>query len=87
MSKAILIIDMPESCSECPFYSGVMGGRCLVDMHKYNSREIDSLVDIERREWCPLKEIPDKKSEFSAQNDYILFSAKGWNNCINEILK
>lgn len=55
MSKATLVIDMPESCSKCPFF-----GDHYSDMtcHALNNRGIDyPYPDSFRQKWCPLKEV------------------------------
>lgn len=82
MGKAILVIDMPEQvCQKCKLCFEV----CIdIYMCAATGREIP---DGEIPAWCPLKEVPEKKSEFSAQNDYLLYSAKGWNACIDKISK
>lgn len=52
MSKAILVIDMPESCDKCPLFFGRytdMGCRSL------NNRTIDYPYPKDfRQDWCPL---------------------------------
>lgn len=70
MKKAIVEIEMPENCFECPFrydaekmsigpYEFRQLHRCLLQA---NDVEDVYLRDItqKRQEWCPLKEIPDK---------------------------
>ncbi len=55
MSKATLVIDMPKSCSKCPFF-----GDHYSDMtcHALNNRGIDyPYPDSFRQKWCPLKEV------------------------------
>lgn len=82
MSKAILVMDIPDSCSECPCC-----GDCVDICHAAIRVLKETDLENQKPDWCPLKEVPEKKSEFSAQNDYLLYSAKGWNACIDEILK
>ena len=50
---------MPEKCIECPFYSGVTGGKCLVDAHNFDSNSMHS-PEYERQEWCPLSEVEER---------------------------
>lgn len=58
MSKAILVIDMPESCDKCPLFFGRytdMGCRSL------NNRTIDYPYPKDfRQDWCPLQEIEER---------------------------
>lgn len=80
MSKAMLIMDMPESCAECQL------SRCLI--HKgvgicgVNSERFDDIKKVQ--EWCPLREVPKKMAEETRWFD--IEYAKGWNACIDEIL-
>lgn len=85
--KAILVIDMPNECMECPlrFKDGDTDDwfrfRCHISEDQINKGE--------RLENCPLRPIP-KKIEApeiyelwnTDNNEYI----KGWNDCIDEIL-
>lgn len=75
MAKAMLIIDMPKACYECPFaYITLAEKECFVD-----EMDIDVDAITEKPTWCPLKEIPQKKEN----NKYY---ALGYNACIDEIL-
>ncbi len=58
MSKSILVINTPRNCIECPLFFGA-----YTDMIcKGNNRSIDYPVPENRiQDWCPLKEIPEKK--------------------------
>ena len=78
MSKAILVMDMPESCSECNLYKD---GYCQSKL-KYTYGRIDEC----RASFCPLREVPQKKdTKYSpTRNPYI---TEGYNACIDEILK
>lgn len=83
--KAILVIDMPESCLKCPLLYG--GDECILQDTDTNFSDI---TWDELREGCPLKELP-KKMEVCGkypQEDGINPSYKiGWNACIDEIVK
>ena len=50
MGKAILIIDMPNNCYECPCFMDA-GWRCQ------NRLDIDEDVNDGRPSWCPLIEV------------------------------
>lgn len=88
MSKAMLIMDMPESCEKCKLSSCLVPigvGICCVDRGKF-----DDMTKVQ--DWCPLKEVPKKidyASHFKEDPQSIDFSmgyTKGYNTCINEIL-
>ena len=92
MSKAALVMDMPESCDMCDFvddeqpprygektlYCGVPGmGEAVTDY-------------IEGRpEACPLRELPEKIPELKSGYEDLGTSIRrvGWNACLDEILK
>lgn len=81
MNKAILAIDMPESCDKCPLFHGF-----YTDMTcGANNRGIDYPYPKDfRQNWCPLKEIPYRKDvNWLADNAGWLC---GWNDCLKEIL-
>ena len=88
MSKVMLIMDMPSSCSECKLKSRVHG--IFNVTHCCNLAEGIISLDKgfeERLDNCPLRELPQKKDP----NKELTWEHKKWrdgyNACINEILK
>lgn len=90
MSKAILVIDKPESCTSCLL--GIYNKKwfCL-DTNK----DIDICDRYNIPEWCPLKPMPQKKNTDKLQGfgnsqilwtDKVIYQNEGWNACLNEIL-
>lgn len=89
MAKAVLVMDMPERCTKCPLAlilpqkDGL--ALCLArqknGQEEYNPKHEKSW----RPDWCPLRELP-KKANHPAYCDNGRFD-KGWNACIDEILK
>ena len=79
MSKAILIMDMPESCGKCP---------CVNDAKTWclSCNRIASLLYEPRPEWCPLGEVPEYRDEGEEFTVADYFRAQGFNACIDEIL-
>ena len=83
--KAILVLEMPSKCRDCPFYYQTHDenddyvSKCEV----LNDMTIDGFID--KYSGCPLKPIPSKRStEYNpARNPYI---TDGYNACIDEIL-
>lgn len=90
MPKAVLVMDMPETCKDCS---------C-----KYPSYKDDALYDCaitgktipingghyeDRPDWCPLRELPEKIPELKSGYEDISTSIRrvGWNACLDEILK
>ncbi len=57
MSKAMLIMDMPERCAGCKLsicLKDIGIGRCFATMEL-----IDNFNKMQ--DWCPLREVPEKK--------------------------
>ena len=87
MSKAILVIDMPNCCYECFALddNGDYPMCCITQEQRgYNFRTRERKMDT-----CPLKSVPEKRIENGtwmmggyAADDF----AVGYNACINEIL-
>ena len=87
--KAILVMDMPKNCLECPIGKNISIpletciqcpiGKCVID----EETEI-------RPDWCPLKPMPDKKVLSGDVADIQKMGKElmdiGYNACINEIL-
>ncbi len=81
MSKAVLVMDMPDSCLICPFCNEDVA--CLA----MDNSSIDVDVVQEKPDWCPIRQMPEKKQEevpvaythFGAYND-------GCNACIDAII-
>ena len=96
--KAILVIDMPTSCRECPCGDWNICS-AIVKTHTNKMSE-------QREAWCPLKPMPEKlrvdvnqiedvmPSEFDMDKlvlkirlDADKLVALGWNTCLEEIEK
>ena len=83
MAKAVWVMDMPETCFGCNF--GYLGFDEEDTCQAYEKvRKIDSDT-YEKPDWCPLRELPEKVNH----PDYCDNGRfdKGWNACLDEILK
>lgn len=80
MKKAVLLMDVPYKCLDCNLSVLDMDGSLSC---YYNKREICSDVgeNNSRPEWCPLRELPNKKNWGEIFNGNV----KGWNDCLKEI--
>ena len=81
MSKALLVIDMPKNCRECPLHVSYGRPYCIKTMRDVVVKDKFAL----RPEWCPLIKAPEKAyngTTFENSNAY----TKGWNACVDEIL-
>lgn len=58
MTKGIIVIDMPESCSECPSFCGFYSD---MNCRAMNNRTINyPYPDSFRQSWCPIESLPEK---------------------------
>lgn len=79
MGKSILVIDTPESCTECTFseYQGIV---CrATGLNKSHSNP-------EKPDWCPLQDAPNKKGKNPYHNERESGYVDGWNDCLDQIL-
>lgn len=91
MTKAILVMDMPESCFGCNFlYCNADAG-----IDSCQAMEVSRIVDSEKYEkpdWCPLRELPEKKETWVTLSCYpngrwTEDMKAGYNTCLDEILE
>lgn len=88
MSKAVFLMDMPESCLDCQFCIELDEGIeavCSLIADPYDDslfREIDKDYCQGKPYWCPLKPIPEKFKFDSLINGTY---EEGWNDCLDEI--
>lgn len=93
MAKAILIMDMPERCDKCPLLLKIPQKNglalCLArptnGQEEYNPKREKSW----RPDWCPLRELPEKKKILSVEEYEFGGLGKaftsGWNACLDAI--
>lgn len=86
MNKAILVIDMPDSCSKCLLmYGNDISDWCL-PMGNFNGDVYRHTTDNTKPDWCPLKPIPKKlKGHDSIYYQWGEYE-DGWNHCLDVIL-
>lgn len=85
MSKAVLVMDMPESCYKCEMRiieNDTLRGICAFCGVKH--KEVPLGNKGERVPWCPLKPLP-KKQELTFHEPGQDAITMGWNACIEEI--
>ena len=77
VSKAVLVIDMPDNCYKCNFLisrGSFENNFCAVKM-KY----VNSLAEYIRPRECPLKELPDEIHNDLYLDEYADGYDDGWN--------
>ena len=92
MAKAVLVMDMPEQVCQ----------KCTLCYETENDDEYlccatgKLLPDGAKPDWCPLRELPEKKEEFELLEcegsmekvwEFPSLKNKGFNACLDEILK
>lgn len=83
MSKAVLVMDdMPECCADC--YCGYFE-RDTKELNLVCGATGEDANNVGKPDWCPLRELPEKANH----PDYCDNGRfdKGWNACLDEILK
>lgn len=83
MPKAVLIMDMPECCADCPcsFFerdNPILNLICGVTQ--------EDAYNVGKPDWCPLRELPEKKERRIGEHGERMFRA-GFNACLNEIMR
>lgn len=91
MSKVMLIIDKPKACQFCPCFQG----EDVLNAYCGETKKVISFKDEKFKgwvipDWCPLREIPEKRkerkiSEYEFGKIGYAF-ANGWNACLKAIL-
>ena len=85
MTKAVLVMDMPEACFECGFCHFAFGeDRCQA----LESRKVK--LEDGKPDWCPLRELPEKMElcgKYPRPGKPVPSYRCGWNACLREILK
>ena len=81
MSKAVLVMNMPECCADCPcsFFerdNPILNLICGVTQ--------EDAYNVGKPDWCPLRELPEKKERRIGEHGERMFRA-GFNACLNEI--
>lgn len=91
MAKAVLIMDMPESCGKCKFiyeFQEIKKCQLMNVLNGGASRLSQNSFMKKRHQKCPLLELPKKKRTIGNENEEsILMMNMGWNACLDEITR
>lgn len=86
MSKSVLVMDTPGTCSECDFCFDIdidLAYCLMASGDKSDSwRNIDCDHRQNKPDWCPLKELPEEE-----YYDGCDLWERGWNSGRNHLLK
>ena len=85
MSKAMLIMDMPESCAKCRINIDGFCPAILEPCECVEGGEMWKETPKNRKaDWCPLREVPEKQEPILFEpDDYYI----GYNDCLDDILR
>lgn len=90
MSKAVLVIDMPERCKDCDFCDSNIHLEKVCHAKVEDSeecglyyREIEN--DAVKPDWCPLVPLQEKNIECDFKSCSKGCCTVGWNACIDAI--
>lgn len=88
--KAILVLEMPSSCSKCKFMYEFYGvKKCqLLNILENGGKAIISTDTLTtgRKECCPLNPMPEYRKSVLRQEEFGEGLDMGYNVCIDEIL-
>lgn len=92
MPKAVLVMDMPGSCSKCKFlyeFQGIKKCQLMNVLNNGASKLSQSTFTEKRHDWCPLRELPEKMPdlEHGYENVEKSIIRTGWNACLDAIAK
>lgn len=97
MNKAVLVIDEPRNCIECPLcqtrrntyycgngYTGERGDLVFDIIAKFD--EVLEGKEIPKPDSCPLKALPERRSVNYMMDDVDIGEVIGWNAYRDELL-
>lgn len=84
MSKAVLVMDMPDCCADCPcsFFE-----RSNPKLNLICGIVQEDANNVGKPYWCPLRPVPEKILEQKSGYEDIRTTMRreGWNACIDAI--
>lgn len=87
MSKAVLVMDMPENCYNCTYCNSKTSKNPCCALTNYAGGYQSMILEgIDKRQsWCPLREMPKKDTQCYFPDEGADGYANGWNACIDRI--
>lgn len=86
MGKAVLVMDLPESCDKCYLARFVDSEeeRVMCSIDRMTSMAVEDAIE-KKPDWCPLRKLPEKKQLSNCKNFTDLGWVNGWNACLDVI--
>ena len=78
--KAVLVIDMPKDCGDCPCIHDELW-KCQADKQFREGTYYNG-----RPSWCPLRPLPKKMKRRATDEATDLIYSTGWNDCLAEMM-
>lgn len=85
MSKAILVVDMPNCCNECPICASYAESAWSPREYWCTVSDNTDVDPYDKPKWCPLKPAP-KKDEVYYLHEWSAGYKTGWNDCVNYLV-
>lgn len=82
MGRSIVITNTPKCCGECDLVGVDCSGPYCIPADRYFG-EKDSME--EKCDWCPRRDVPERKNEEFGQTIINAARAEGWNACLDAI--
>lgn len=84
MPKAVLVMNyMPTRCCDCELENDEKINKTICHV---SLRDIsDSEYSQKKPDWCPLRELPEKKQTNYYMNNKEKGIVEGWNECLEKI--
>lgn len=85
MNKAVLVIDMPDCCGDCPICASYAESAHSIREYwcvAYENKDVDP---NSKPNWCPLKIAPKIQTGYNYIDEEDAW-IKGYNNCVREII-
>lgn len=79
MDKSIIMLDTPDSCSECFCQRYTVYGYACGLANTMNEGTHC------RPDWCPLRPLPEHHTAPKTATGYEIGYEDGWNDCLNKI--
>lgn len=94
MDKSVLVMDTPETCSDCMLRFEVDEGinACCSVMVDESDKNLCRYIDCDggycqsKPKWCPLKELPEEEHNDYYLDEYCDGYDDGWNTLRGKIL-
>lgn len=68
--KAVLVMEMPESCNDCPLHMEIGDGQghIVLNVNICRGSGKRNLDSRRKPEWCPLVPMPERRKKWREQN-------------------